>query len=75
MGMQSCIKISKHFGASLHATVRRYVEQSSKKCALLVLENIAPRDTQPLCDVRNYFQSQIRRCYTQGIIRLGYTNL
>ena len=36
IGVQSCIKIAKHFGASLHATIRRYVEQSPKKCALLV---------------------------------------
>lgn len=52
----SAIALSKKFGASIHATLRRYVECSTKKCALLVLKN--PCFINMTCDIRNYFESQ-----------------
>lgn len=52
----SAMALSKKFGASIHATLRRYVECSTKKCALLVLKN--PCFINMTCDIRNYFESQ-----------------
>lgn len=52
----SPMALANKFGASKHATLRRYVENSIKKCALLVLEN--PCFKNMTCDVRNYFESQ-----------------
>jgi hypothetical protein len=51
--IQSPIALGKKFGASIHATIRRYVEKSPKRCALLVLE----KDGLLKIKVRNYFQS------------------
>ena len=47
------IQLSALFGASIHATLRRYVEYSNNRCALLVLE------TPSRCGalLRNKFQS------------------
>lgn len=47
------MQLSTLFGASIHATLRRYVEYSEKRCALLVLEN--PSRCGAL--LRNKFQS------------------
>lgn len=49
----SPMALAKTFGASNHATLRRYVEYSPKRCALLVLKD--KKELQ--CSVRNYFQS------------------
>jgi len=49
--------LSKMFGASFHATIRRYIDQCKQRCALLVLEGITARGTTAQCFVRNYFQS------------------
>jgi hypothetical protein len=38
LGIDSAMHLAKLFGASIHATLRNYVENSSKRCALLVLE-------------------------------------
>jgi len=51
----SPIALSKKFGASIHATMRRYVEVSYKRCALLVLKTLST--TNMNCQTRNYFQS------------------
>ncbi|MCC7302467.1 MAG: ImmA/IrrE family metallo-endopeptidase [Bacteroidia bacterium] len=54
--IKSPMYLSKFFGSSTHAAIRRYVEYSSKRCALLVLKD--PEHTiSGSCDVRNYFQS------------------
>jgi hypothetical protein len=39
LGMESSIQLSKLFGSSIHAALRRYVEYSKNRCALFVLEN------------------------------------
>ena len=57
LGLKTVMHLSKHFGASVHATYRRYVERSKKRCCLLVLENITDIGEFPICSVRNYFQS------------------
>ena len=56
--LATCLQLKKLFGASFHATIRRYVEHSKKRCALLVLnkESKSPFAAQCL-SIRNYFQS------------------
>lgn len=39
LSMESNMFLAKLFGASIHATLRRYVQCSPKRCALLILEN------------------------------------
>lgn len=54
--IKSGLHLSKFFGASTHASFRRYVEYSNKRCALLVLE----KENNPIitgCKLRNSFQS------------------
>jgi hypothetical protein len=51
--IRSPLALSKKFGGSVHATIRRYVERSPKRCALLVIE----KDGLLNFKVRNYFQS------------------
>jgi Zn-dependent peptidase ImmA (M78 family) len=58
LGIPATLQLSKYFGASTHATLRRYVEQSPKRCALLVLQNVSSRDQQPSAHFRNAFHSQ-----------------
>jgi Zn-dependent peptidase ImmA (M78 family) len=57
LGIESSMQLAKQFGASIHATLRRYVQCSKKRCALLVLENIAEKGKKPLCNIRNSFYS------------------
>lgn len=38
LGIDAAMYLGKQFGASVHATLRNYVEKSPKRCALLVLE-------------------------------------
>ncbi len=47
--------LAKFFGASMHATIRRYVECSRKRCALLVLKDLSLSEMS--CKKRDYFQS------------------
>jgi Zn-dependent peptidase ImmA (M78 family) len=55
--LSSCLHLAKLFGASGHATLRRYVEKSTKRCALLVL-NFKDKSTGlRALTLRNYFQS------------------
>ncbi len=38
LGIDAAMHLAKLFGASVHATLRRFVESSTKRCALIVLE-------------------------------------
>lgn len=58
LGLPSVIQLSKYFGASNHATFRRYVESSKKRCALLILENLSPKGSVVSGDFRNAFYSK-----------------
>ena len=55
-----CIKspqvLAQKFGGSNHASIRRYVERSKKRCAVLVL-NKPTENSEYSAKVRNYFQS------------------
>lgn len=53
LSILSAMYLAKKFGASMHASIRRYVENSNKRCALLVLEI----DSKSKINIRNYFQS------------------
>lgn len=52
------MQLAKHFGASIHSSLRRYVEYSKNRCALIVLQDITPRGTVAKCTVRNIFSSE-----------------
>ena len=54
--IKSALVLAKLFGGSRHAALRRYVEKSSKRCALLVL-NPPGNGIEYSAGVRNYFQS------------------
>lgn len=49
LGIDSAMYLSKLFGASIHATLRRFVEHSSKRCALIVLEGKTMGGLDPKC--------------------------
>lgn len=74
--IESPMQLAKFFGASIHATLRRYVEVSKNRCALIVLENITTKGNQPKCFLRDKFQSD-KFTKTFGDIQipleLGYT--
>lgn len=57
LGIDSAIYLSKHFGASIHATLRKFIESSSKRCALIVLEKICTAGIVPVCDKKDFFSS------------------
>jgi len=57
LSIESGIKLAKHFGASIHATLRRYVEYSQNRCALIVLENMSQKGT-PRCNIKDKFFSE-----------------
>ncbi|MFM1999048.1 MAG: hypothetical protein RL204_995 [Bacteroidota bacterium] len=57
LGIKAPLHLSKTFGASIHSTLRRYVEENKKRIALLVLKDISKKGSLPNCSVRNYFQS------------------
>jgi len=56
-GLKSAMAIAKKFGGSNHAALRRYVERSNNRCALLVLKDVACKGELANCGMRNYFQS------------------
>jgi hypothetical protein len=76
LGIDSSIQLAKIFGASVHATLRRYVECSKNRCALIVLENISQNGSQVNCSLRDKFQSE-KFSKTFGDLsiplKLGYT--
>lgn len=57
LSLDTVIHLSKFYGASIHATFRRYVERSTKRCSLLILQNISSEGENPECEFRNYYQS------------------
>lgn len=56
-GIEAAQKIGKFFGASIHASLRKMVLSSNKRCALLVLENGTKRPDPPICFKRDLFFS------------------
>jgi Zn-dependent peptidase ImmA (M78 family) len=56
LGLPAAKVLAKKFGGSIHATLRKMVEKTKRRCALLILEKpeFFPEFT---CKVRNYFQS------------------
>lgn len=56
-GIKSAMALAKKFGGSNHAAIRRYVEKSDCRCALLVLKDITKRSEVARCNFRDYFQS------------------
>lgn len=74
--IESPMQLAKVFGASVHASLRRYVECSKNRCALIVLENITGKGQTPKCFLRDKFQSE-KFTKTFGDIKipdeLGYT--
>jgi hypothetical protein len=68
LSFSSIRALSQKFGASVHATARRYVERCPKRCALLVFDRPAPpTDLFPM-PVRNCFESL---SFTSAFGRLG----
>ncbi|HEY4064665.1 MAG TPA: ImmA/IrrE family metallo-endopeptidase [Puia sp.] len=57
MGIDAAVALSKRFGASLHATLRKYIEHSPKRCALLVLDKAPPIKSISGFPKRNFFAS------------------
>lgn len=60
--------LSQQFGASVHATARRYVERCPKRCALLVFNPPVSRQEPVSLPVRNCFESPL---FTVDFGRLG----
>jgi Zn-dependent peptidase ImmA (M78 family) len=57
LGVESAMHLSKLFGASIHATLRRFVECSDKRCALIVLNGRSSAGLDPKCSKRDFFSS------------------
>ncbi|MBN8669380.1 MAG: ImmA/IrrE family metallo-endopeptidase [Chitinophagales bacterium] len=57
LSIGATLTLAKTFGASNHATMRKFVETSNKRCALLVLEKHELAGRTPLYKARDYFQS------------------
>jgi len=56
--LATCLQLSKLFGGSFHAAIRKYVENSPKRCALLILNKEKPIPYGlPKLTIRNYLQS------------------
>lgn len=58
LGIESAMYLSKLFGASIHATLRRYVECSNKRCALIVLKSKTSASSNSKCSKRDFFSSK-----------------
>jgi Zn-dependent peptidase ImmA (M78 family) len=59
LSIKSPMHLSKIFGSSVHASLRKYVEVSSKRCALLVLEKISSKGEFPICFKKDFFPSNL----------------
>ncbi len=59
LSMDSAHYLAKRFGSSVHAALRRYVEHSDCRCALLILQDISGQGLFPQCTVRDYFTSPL----------------
>jgi Zn-dependent peptidase ImmA (M78 family) len=55
LSMKSAMALANDFGSSKHAAIRRYVEKSNKRCALIVLKDLNKQTRS--AKLRNYFQS------------------
>ena len=58
LGIDAAIHLSKHFGASIHAALRRYVDCSKNRCALLILNKPDKSSGSPECQLRNLIASK-----------------
>ena len=56
-GIKTPMALAKIFGASVHASLRKFVESTKNRCGLIVLENISPPGSFVKCSVRDYFLS------------------
>lgn len=55
--LNTALHLAKTFGGSNHAALRRYVETSQKRCALLVLNNKTSKGGVVACSLRNFIRS------------------
>lgn len=55
LSLKSAMALADEFGSSKHAAIRRYVECSNRRCALLVLKDFNKANQTAV--LRNYFQS------------------
>jgi hypothetical protein len=59
LSLKAGMALSKLFGGSTHAALRRLVEQTKKRCALIVLEKLTGvPGNKPQCGKRDQFQSK-----------------
>lgn len=56
-GIKTPMVLAKHFGASIHASLRKFVESTKNRCGLIVLENISAPGLFVKCSVRDCFLS------------------
>lgn len=58
LAIKSPLALSKRYGASVHATIRRYVERSRHTCAVLIIERVPELGTkEPLLRIKKVVQS------------------
>ncbi len=57
LGLPAVMQLSKHFGGSIHATFRWYVENSAFRCSLLVLKDLSEKGKIANGNFRNAFHS------------------
>jgi Zn-dependent peptidase ImmA (M78 family) len=70
LGVKSAKVLGQKFGGSNHAAIRRYVERSPKRCALLVLHK-PEVNGEYHARIRNYFQST---SFTESFGDLSWPN-
>lgn len=58
LGIKSPMHLARFFGTSVHAALRRYVEYSKNRCALLVLEGASKSGDTSQCGKRDIFTSR-----------------
>jgi hypothetical protein len=57
LGIPGALQLAKHFGASGHAALRRYVEINDARCMLFVIEGLSPKGIILNGKLRNTFYS------------------
>jgi len=58
LAIKSPLTLSKRYGASAHAAIRRYVERSKHACAVLIIERLPELGTEgPLLRIKKVIQS------------------
>lgn len=75
-GIKAPLALSKKFGGSTHAAIRKYVETSNKRCALIVLKDKSKSGQPIACKLRNLLYSKgFSKDFGELIIPeiLGYT--